>query len=204
MLIRTKYFFFGFGSAVALLLLLATLWFVFIDDLLVVENEPRKADAVICLGGEGGDFFRTRKAVGLWQQGYTPVVVFSGGTLSSMGIECSSARLSMQSAMELGLPQDAMILLDGSQSTLDEAVKTDSLCRASGWNHILVVTGTFHSRRTLRTFEKKVQDCQISLVIAPNPFFDPQRWYQYENSLVSVFSETVKWGYYIVTYGIWP
>jgi uncharacterized SAM-binding protein YcdF (DUF218 family) len=203
-MIKIKYFLFGFSSAVVLFFLLGTLWFVFIADLLIVENEPQNADAVICLGGEGGDFFRTRKAVDLWQQNYAPLVVFSGGTLASMGIECSSAQLSMQKAIELGLPADVMILLDGSQSTLDEAVKTDSLCSANGWQHILVLTGTFHSRRTLRTFQKHVQACRVSCIIAPNPFFDPQQWYKYENSLVSVFSETIKWGYYIIVYGIWP
>ncbi len=203
-MIKTKYFLFGFGSAVALFLLLATLWFVFIDDLLIVENKPQTADAIICLGGGGGDFFRTHKAVDLWQQGYAPLVVFSGGTLLSAGIECSSAQLSMQKAVELGLPENAIIMLDGSQSTRDEAVRTDSLCSANGWQHVLVVTGAFHSRRTLRTFQKLVQACRVSCVIAPNPFFDPQQWYKYENSLVSVFSETVKWGYYIVKYDIWP
>ena len=40
-----------------------------------------QADAIVVLGGDGGDFSRVQQGVALFNQGCAPVVVFSGGTI---------------------------------------------------------------------------------------------------------------------------
>lgn len=40
-----------------------------------------QADAIVVLGGDGGNFFRVQRAVDLFNESYAPVVVFSGGTI---------------------------------------------------------------------------------------------------------------------------
>ena len=40
-----------------------------------------QADAIVVLGGDGGDFFRVQQGVALFNEGCAPVVVFSGGTI---------------------------------------------------------------------------------------------------------------------------
>ena len=46
-----------------------------------------QADAIVVLGGDGGDFSRVQHGVDLFNEGCAPVVVFSGGTIErgSMG-----------------------------------------------------------------------------------------------------------------------
>ena len=48
--------------------------------LTVVDAFPQ-ADAIVILGGDGGSFFRVQQGVDLFNEGYAPVVVFSGGTI---------------------------------------------------------------------------------------------------------------------------
>jgi len=40
-----------------------------------------QADAIVVLGGDGGNFYRVQQGVDLFNAGYAPVVVFSGGTI---------------------------------------------------------------------------------------------------------------------------
>lgn len=48
---------------------------------LVSQDHLSPADAIVVLGGEDHGFPRTRHAMYLFQAGYAPTVVFSGGTL---------------------------------------------------------------------------------------------------------------------------
>lgn len=88
-----------------------------------------QADAIVVLGGDGDGFPRVRQGVNLFNSGYAPVVVFSGGTLKGAGIACSSAQLSLEAAQQLGLPADATIIADGAQSTYDEAMNLRRLAQ---------------------------------------------------------------------------
>jgi len=44
-------------------------------------GRKRRADAIVVLGGDGGNFYRVQQGVDLFNEGYAPVVVFSGGTI---------------------------------------------------------------------------------------------------------------------------
>jgi len=48
--------------------------------LTAVDAFPQ-ADAIVVLGGDGGDFFRVQQGVDLSNEGYAPMVIFSGGTI---------------------------------------------------------------------------------------------------------------------------
>ena len=164
-----------------------------------------QADAIVVLGGDGGDFFRVQQGVDLFNEDYAPVVVFSGGiSLKDAGIACSSAQLSLEAAQELGLPTNATIIAGGAQSTYDEAVNMCRLAQQHGWQSLIIVTDLFHTRRAARTFRTLLPDTTIYLSAAPDPNVDASRWWHTEEGLVAVFNEVIKLVFYWARYGIAP
>ena len=164
-----------------------------------------QADAIVVLGGDGGDFFRVQQGVALFNEGHAPVVVFSGGvSLKDAGLACSSAELSLEAAQELGLPTNATIIASGAQSTYDEAVNIRRLAQQHRWQSLIVVTDLFHTRRAARTFRTLLPDTTIYLSAAPDPNVDASRWWQTEEGLVAVFNEVIKLVFYWARYGITP
>ncbi len=175
-----------------------------IGRFLDVSSPPRRADAIVVLGGEGDQFWRTRHALGLFANSFAPWVVFSGGTLHEAGLACSTAQLSEDTAEQLGLPRDAAIILPESASTRDEAIALGQLAQERGWSSVIVVTDRFHTRRVVRTFQALAP--QISAIVSTpvDPRFDPAHWWQSENGLVAVVTEVLKLGFYWTKYGISP
>jgi uncharacterized SAM-binding protein YcdF (DUF218 family) len=169
---------------------------------LAVADPPARADAIVVLGGKGAH--RAYHAVSLFDQGFAPTVVFSGGQLKDVGLACSSAQLSLEAARELGLPEAAAIIAPEAQSTYDEAVNLRRLAEGRGWRALIVVTDPFYTRRAVRTFRALLPGVTIHVSAAPNPDHDPARWWQNEYGLLAVVNETIKLAFYWVRYGIAP
>jgi uncharacterized SAM-binding protein YcdF (DUF218 family) len=185
-------------TLIALILVVGGGRFLFTSDSL------SRVDAIVVLGGEGGGFQRTQHALDLLEAGYAPTVVFSGGTLADAGIVCSSAQLSLEAAEQMGFPRDAAVIAEGAQSTYDEALNLRRLAEERDWHSLIIVTDAFHTRRTGRTFRTLLPDTTIYVSAAPDPRYDPVRWWRTESGLISVFNELVKLGYYWFRYGICP
>jgi uncharacterized SAM-binding protein YcdF (DUF218 family) len=169
---------------------------------LTVDDPLAQADAIVVLGG--GPPSRAHHGVTLFDQGYAPLVVFSGGTLKDWGIACSSALLSLETAQELGLPAGVSIVAPEAQSTYDEAVNLQQLAQDHGWHSIIVVTEPLHTRRAARTFRTLLPGVDVYVSAAPDPRYDPVRWWESEHGLVGVFNELIKLGFYWAKYGITP
>ena len=195
-------------SGIALLLvgLLALgIFTITVGHFLTAVDAFSQADAIVVLGGDGGDFFRVQQGVDLFNAGYAPVVVFSGGiSLKDAGLACSSAQLSLETAQELGLPNGVAIIADGAQSTYDEAMNLSRLIKQHHWRSLIVMTDLFHTRRAARTFRTLLPDTTIYLSAAPDPNVDASRWWQTEEGLVAVLNEVIKLVFYWARYGIAP
>jgi uncharacterized SAM-binding protein YcdF (DUF218 family) len=161
-------------------------------------------DAIVILGGESEGYSRTQHAVDLFNQGYAPRVVFSGGTMRDFGLACSSAQLSLEAAQGLGLPENAVVISYEAQSTYDEAVNLARLAGEQGWRSLLVVTTPFHTRRAARTFRTLMPALSISVSAAPDPRFDASHWWRTEEGLVTVVNEVLKLLFYWAKYEISP
>ncbi len=193
------------GTALLLVVLLALgILTITVGHFLTAVNTLSQADAIVVLGGDGGSFYRVQQGVELFNEGYAPLVVFSGGTLKDAGLACSSAQLSLEAAQQLGLPADAIIIADGAQSTYDEAVNIRRLAQQHGWRSLILVTDLFHTRRAARTFRTLLPDTTIYVSAAPDPRYHAGRWWQNEHSLVTVVTEMIKLGFYWARYGIAP
>lgn len=188
------------GTAVLLGLLLfrqAGAW-------LVTADPPQPVDAIVILGGEGRNSLRTRHALDLYAAGAAPRVVFSGGTIQSAGLACSSAQMSLDAARQLGLPPGVALIAPEAQSTYDEAVNLASLAESEGWQRLLLVTAPYHTRRAARTFRALLPDRTVLVAAAPDPDFHPERWWDEEESLLAVVQELLKLSFYWRQYGIAP
>src|SRR5690606_9751524 len=149
-------------------------------------------------------FMRTRHAIELYAAGLAPVVVFSGGTMASTGIECTSTALSVEAAVDLGLPVQAVVLAPEAQSTLDEAANLRALAEAEGWSTLLVVTDRFHTRRARQTLAAYLPHISIRAAAPHDPLYQPARWWANERSLVFAVNELLKLAFYWINYGIPP
>jgi len=172
-----------------------------VGHFLTVDDTLSHADAIVVLAS---GVSRTRHAVDMFNLGYAPLVVFSDATLRDVGLACSSAQLSLEDAQELGLPEGAALIAPEAQSTYDEAVNLRGLAQKHGWRSLIVVTDPLHTRRAARTFRALLPGVAVTISAAPDPRYDPARWWESEDGLVGVFSELLKLGFYWARYGIRP
>jgi uncharacterized SAM-binding protein YcdF (DUF218 family) len=152
------------GATLAIILTL--LWMA--GPLLVVQDKPHLADAIVVIGGDHKPE-RMRQAAELYRQGYAPLIIISAGTIVLEGDQpIPEAQVMYRQARELGLPNDRLILEQASKSTYENATYTKALCQARGIRSILLVTSAYHSRRARRLFQE-VYASDITVSTQPAP-----------------------------------
>ena len=121
---------------------------------------PDSADAVVALSaGVTADGYmtqqgldRTLSAVELVKRCIAPVLVLTREERLGSGVRVSPASDQRRLAALAGVSE---VLTTGRvTSTHDEAVQVAGIARARGWQHVVLVTSPFHSRRACATFEK--------------------------------------------------
>ncbi len=144
------------GGAVIIVLLMA-------GPFLVVETNPYPAEAIVVIGGDHKPD-RVKKAVELYQAGYAPLVIISAGTSVLEGGQwMTEAEVMKQQALNLGLPNDVIVLEAQSWTTYENAQFTKSVCKENEVSSILLVTSAYHSRRAHSIFQAEMRpDISIS------------------------------------------
>ncbi len=115
-------------------------------------DQARPADAIIVLGaavwsgGRAGPslYARTQHAIGLYRAGYASHLILSGGLGKYPPAE---AQVMRQLALAAGVPDQALVLEDGSHSTEENLANSKMLMDARGWRTALVVSDPFHLLR---------------------------------------------------------
>jgi uncharacterized SAM-binding protein YcdF (DUF218 family) len=176
----------------ALLALLHPWWLPLVPRLLVVDQPPAQADAIMVLGGGSGS--REDRALALYRQGLAPDLITSGEPPKLPGFHTPFAELSAEYLAAQGAPAQAIFLLPETTSTRDEALAALDLARQRGYHTLIVVTDHFHSRRAYWTFRKAFRGSGIRLImVAAYPdWFPMDRWWQEERSLLAVAEECEK------------
>lgn len=169
-----------------------------------VTQEVAAADAIVVMGGEGARFTRTQHALDLYESGQSPLVVFSGGTLLNSGLDCSSTEMSLDAAVQLGLPAEAVVISGEAQSTYDEAENVARLAQEYNWQSLILVTDLFHTRRSLQAMRSAMPELAIIASAPDDPRFDTDRWWGNEHGLIFAVNEVIKLGFYWKEYGIRP
>lgn len=133
-------------------------------------DETQPAEAIVVLGagvekdGRPSAAMEARVAHGIWlyEQGYAPLVVASGGVRVRPPAE---ADLMAQTLLAAGVPQDALIVEDQSLNTGQNAAYVTPLLREHGVERIILVTSPFHQWRAERVFE----DVGFEVYLSPPP-----------------------------------
>ena len=184
-----------------LLLLVVVLAVVLIDGLrrpplnavgrfLIVQDRLDRADVIIVLSGGRGDE-RVRQAADLYHQGYAPLVLLSGGE-EMAGI--SVPEMLRRQALALGIPPEALLSEPDSTSTADQARFLRPLLEPRGVRRAIIVTSSYHSRRTRYLFRKGFQGSGIDLRVYPvqRDLFNPDGWWTREQDTESLVLEYIK------------
>lgn len=158
----------------------------------VVDDELAKANALVVLGGDDVAGDRVRHAAALYQQGWAPRVVLSGGPLRA---DFSEADLMEKDALALGLPAANLIVVrHAAESTLEEALALRPVLAQHNVHRIIVVTSNFHTRRARRIFQAVCGKggTQVLVSAATDVRFDPERWWQQRSGRVWLGLEILK------------
>ena len=125
------------------------------------QAQPIKTEAIVVLGGgissegapTGTSAQRAEKAAVLWQQGYAPIVVPSGGpTLSRRRTEAEAMAIVLRG---LGVPEEAIVLENQSYNTYQNAVESAKILRDRKIGKAILVTSRTHLLRASLTFNKQ-------------------------------------------------
>jgi len=164
-------------------------WLPWLGHALISSEEPFKAEAVICLAGDGTGH-RITKAASLVKEGYAPVVLVSGpGSVYDM----NEAHLAIDFVVRRGFPREAMLpVVHNANSTLEEAWVFRDYLSKRGMKRILLVTSDYHTARASRTFRSVLDGVEVRTVAAPDRDFQADSWWKNRPARKLVFMEWTK------------
>jgi len=146
---------------------------------LVVEDELQESDMIVVLMGSVYD--RILEAADLYDEGYSDKIVMINSYITAKDIIVNrgvkvygNALLSKMAVIELGIPEEDVIVLDGnSRSTQDEALTIrEYIGNNREIESIILVTSKFHSGRAKKIFKKalSVLDREIDIYCSPSKY----------------------------------
>ena len=177
-------------AVIAVLLILLSITFLSMGNLLMINETPVKSDVIIVLAGDEGK--RTDYSIQLFKEGYSDRLLLSGCP--------DSTGKMLQQAAEAGISTDYIIVDNQSESTYDNAVYSKKLIVEAGYKSAIVVTSDYHMRRSKLVFKKEFKDTDIDLVYCSvnEDGFNPEKWWTNSYSFKLVLSEYVKIAGYFV------
>ena len=163
---------------------------------LVARDDLHQADAIVVIGGDHKPQ-RVRHAVELYKDGYASVLIISAGTIVQEGKELiPEAEVMRRQALEMGVTDEAIILENRSQSTLENALYSWEICHDHRIDSILLVTSAYHSRRARRIFRETLEPSILVSVQPAPPRHHPLLWWLYPDQAQVVLYEYRNWVQY--------
>jgi uncharacterized SAM-binding protein YcdF (DUF218 family) len=185
------------------------LWIVvaaFAPRMLVVSAPLASADAIVVLSGSSAYLERTQKAAQLYREGRAPLVLLTddhtrGGWNSAQQRNPFFVERETDELIKAGVPQDAIRIAPGvAASTRDEAVIVKDYAANEGLRSVLVITSSYHSRRTLRTFQQAFVGTTTSIGLETSSTTPSAFWWLRPEGWRAVGGEYVKLIYYWFKY----
>ncbi len=176
---------------------------------LVVERPLAHADAIIVLSGAKAYRERTQRAAELYRGGIAPLVfITNDGNRAGWSViertNPSSVDLETRELVAGGVPRDAIVVLRAEVFGTDhEAKEMLAVAGTRSITSLLVVTSGYHTRRSLRTFEKIFTGTGVEIgiehPIAGRDSPGPWTWWLTPRGWQMVAYEYVKIaGYYVL------
>lgn len=166
------------------LLLLLTL-FLFIGRFLIISESPKQSDVIIVLSGGQG---RVEKAVELFRANYAPYILLSNAKQSA-----SESGDMIQTAIALGVPENAVLTENAADSTYQNAEFTLPIMKEHDFKSAIVVSSDFHMRRVKLLFDRVYKKSDIELTyVGSVSGYNAKRWWSDRKSRETTFNEYVK------------
>lgn len=176
------------GIVAAVLAALVIGWVLMAGRLLVRDETPIRADAVVVLSGDAlGDRLRAGAMV-LQQTGSGRLVVFVQGASSVYDVR----RATLRYLAQVGVPRDLVRLLPPGSSTAEEAGVFAAYAESCGWGSVDVVTSPFHTGRAGWLFRRALGDQADVVTVAADQPYDAARWWRSPGDRESTMLEWVK------------
>jgi uncharacterized SAM-binding protein YcdF (DUF218 family) len=147
---------------------------------------------IIVLSGGRRDE-RVRQGAALYKEGYAPSVLLSGGE-EFMGVPVPE--LLRRQAIGHGIPERALQFEGSSTSTYEQARFLRPMLEQRRVRRAIVVTSSYHTRRTRHLFRKVFQGAPVEIRVYPvqQDVFSPEGWWTREQDTESVVLEYIKLG----------
>ncbi|MCB9015272.1 MAG: YdcF family protein [Lentimicrobiaceae bacterium] len=192
---------------------------IFILSVLVIRNMGKylvygqpavKSDLIVILLGPVPD--RALQAYQLYHEGYATRIVFANefqygsDQLEPYGIRLeNTSSILKRTLVSLGVPDTNITILDKvTASTQEEALAlTEYLKSSEKIKSVLIVTSSYHSRRTSKIFQKAFDKnmLHVSIISCPSKYtdFDQSKWWRDRDSAKMVILEYLKlMNYYFI------
>jgi uncharacterized SAM-binding protein YcdF (DUF218 family) len=171
-------------------------------DRLGGRDEARASDAIIVLGARveangrpGSDLTsRTYHAVDLWQAGYAPYLICTGGYENEW---LSAANVCRRFAIELGVAPGRVLLADGTSNTDEDAIAAARVMADHGWRTAILVSHPLHLFRARWLFRNAGVDAITSPTSTETDRIFPllRAWYALRESGAIILTALNKWGW---------
>jgi uncharacterized SAM-binding protein YcdF (DUF218 family) len=172
-------------NIVFLVVIIITTLILISGRFLSFAEPPKQSDAIIVLSGGQG---RVEKAVELYKAGYAPYIILS----NAKEITSRSGDM-LQTALNLGIPQDAIYTENAAESTYENAEFTLPLMKEHDFKSAIVVSSEFHMRRVKLLFDRVYKKSDIELTyVGSDSGYNAKRWWSDRKSRETTFNEYVK------------
>ena len=116
-------------------------------------DRTENADVIIVLGagirrdGRAGWALTRRAEMGaeLWQQGIAPKILCTGAQAD--GYPRSEAAACRELLLRNGVPESAIMMEENSRSTEENAIYSTQILDANNWDHVVLVSDSYHMLR---------------------------------------------------------
>ncbi|MCG8345465.1 MAG: YdcF family protein [Chlorobiales bacterium] len=162
------------------------------------EGKPEKANVIIVLGGDDG--LRVEQGGELYKAGYAPNILVTG--IDRKYYRPSYPDWREKRLMELGIPEEAILVDVWSETTWDEARNSVKMMSKKGWKSAIVVSDPPHMFRLYHTWSRAMEGSpkKFVLVSTKPQWWNPLLWWSNKTSYRFVVSEVQKNLYYAVVY----
>ena len=141
-------------------------------DYMRIDQKLEKADCILVLGSH--DPRVAQRGSQLFLQGFAPLVIFSGGRGSLTSTwETSEAERSVKIAIQMGVPEEKILVEDKSSNTGENITFTRRLLAERGVDpkKIILVTKPYMERRAYATFKKIWPEKEV-VITSPKILFE--------------------------------
>ena len=188
------------------LLLLSALTLPRLGAWLVVQDPLEKADAVVVLGGTM--YERPLEASELYREGWAPrlylfreIADWGEDELLRRGVTyLRPVDIQVDTLHRLGVPTEAMVVLDQANSTAEEADHVYDLVTRQRLSRVIIVTSKQHTRRARLVMQRRLAGTGVAVVMRYSRYdrSDVDRWWAHRSTLrFTLFEAQRLFGYWI-------